>query len=200
MEGRAGFALQIVDARLASERAANPDSELGVPRLSLIRADALTTLERYDEAEQTLDSARDAATAQGARPVLWRIELAVGHVHRLQRRRLEARRAFDAARAMADALAATVPDDGWRARFLEASWTRRIPVVAGANGGSRREGSVRWAHAARAGRGALVAQGKANRAIGRDLGIGERTVEGYVASALAKLGLRVAYPARRLGG
>jgi DNA-binding NarL/FixJ family response regulator len=34
----------------------------------------------------------------------------------------------------------------------------------------------------------LIAQGKANRAIARELGIGERTVEGYVASALAKLG------------
>ena len=35
---------------------------------------------------------------------------------------------------------------------------------------------------------ALVAQGKSNRAIARSLGIGERTVEGYVAAALAKLG------------
>jgi non-specific serine/threonine protein kinase len=35
----------------------------------------------------------------------------------------------------------------------------------------------------------LVAQGKANRAIARELGIGERTVEGYVTSALAKLDL-----------
>ncbi|HEY8794661.1 MAG TPA: LuxR C-terminal-related transcriptional regulator, partial [Gemmatimonadaceae bacterium] len=34
---------------------------------------------------------------------------------------------------------------------------------------------------------ALVAQGKPNRTIARQLGIGERTVEGYVASALAKL-------------
>ena len=33
----------------------------------------------------------------------------------------------------------------------------------------------------------LVAQGKANRVIAKELGIGERTVEGYVASALAKL-------------
>jgi non-specific serine/threonine protein kinase len=33
----------------------------------------------------------------------------------------------------------------------------------------------------------LVAQGRANRVIARTLGIGERTVEGYVASALAKL-------------
>ena len=34
----------------------------------------------------------------------------------------------------------------------------------------------------------LIAQGKANKAIARDLGVGERTVEGHVASALAKLG------------
>jgi non-specific serine/threonine protein kinase len=34
----------------------------------------------------------------------------------------------------------------------------------------------------------LIAHGKANRVIARELGIGERTVEGYVASALAKLG------------
>jgi non-specific serine/threonine protein kinase len=35
----------------------------------------------------------------------------------------------------------------------------------------------------------LVAHGKANRIIARELGIGERTVEGYVTSALAKLDL-----------
>ena len=187
VEGRPDLALDIVDARLAAERTANPESTLGVPRLSLLRADALTTLERYDEAERTLDEARDEAEAQDARPVLWRVELAVGHVHRLQRRRLEARRAFDAARAMADALAALVPDDGWRTRFREkldsAIPSTPAPTPARAEkealgGLTRRERDVA----------ALVAQGKANRAIGRELGIGERTVEGYVASALAKLG------------
>ena len=34
----------------------------------------------------------------------------------------------------------------------------------------------------------LVAQGKANKVVAYELGIGERTVEGYVTSALAKLG------------
>ena len=187
VEGRPELALEIVDARLESERAANPDSALGVPRLSLIRADALTTLGRYDEAERTLDSAREEATAQEARPLLWRTELAVGHIHRLQRRRLEARRAFDAARALADELAALVPDETLRARFVEklnaAIPSTPAPTPARAakealGGLTRRERDVAE----------LVAQGKANRAIGRDLGIGERTVEGYVASALAKLG------------
>jgi DNA-binding CsgD family transcriptional regulator len=187
VEGRPELALEIVDARLASERAENPGSLLGVPRLSLLRADALTTLARYDEAERTLDAAREEATAQGAPHLLWRIELAVGHAHRLQRRRLEARRAFDAAREIADTLAAKVPDDDLRARFLEkldaAIPSTPSPTAARAakdalGGLTRREREVAE----------LVARGKANRAIGRELGIGERTVEGYVANALAKLG------------
>jgi DNA-binding CsgD family transcriptional regulator len=184
---RPDVALQIVDARLTSERVANPDSQLGVPRLSLVRADALVSLERFDEATHTLERARAEATEQGARPMLWRIEAAFGHLNRLQRRRLEARRAFDAARAIADELAAKVPDDELRARFAEALDTV-IPSVptpsprraakAAFGGLTRRERDVAE----------LVAYGKANKVIARDLGIGERTVEGYVASSLAKLG------------
>ena len=37
---------------------------------------------------------------------------------------------------------------------------------------------------------ALIAHGKSNKAIARTLGIGERTVEGYVAAALSKLGFK----------
>jgi DNA-binding NarL/FixJ family response regulator len=45
----------------------------------------------------------------------------------------------------------------------------------------------------------LIARGKTNRAIARELGIGERTVEGYVAAALSKLSFAVARTACRLG-
>lgn len=179
-------ALDILDARIAAERAANPQSVLGVPRLSLLRAEALVQLERFEEAQQALDHARIEARAQGARPILWRVEAAMGHLHRLQRRRLEARRAFDAARAIAEELADRVPDEGLRARFRE-SLEELIPSVpvpsadrlakAAFGGLTQRERDVAQ----------LVAQGKANKAIAHDLGIGERTVEGYVASALAKL-------------
>jgi DNA-binding CsgD family transcriptional regulator/anti-sigma regulatory factor (Ser/Thr protein kinase) len=187
MQRRPDTTLEIVDARLASERAANPHDVLGVPRLSLLRGEALVSLERYDEASLALDSARAEATEQGARPMLWRIEAAFGHLHRLRRRRLEARRAFDTARGIADELATTIPDDELRARFREGldSLIPSVPtpsprrLAKAAFGGlTRRERDV-----AR-----LVAQGKANKAIARDLGIGERTVEGHVASALAKLG------------
>jgi DNA-binding CsgD family transcriptional regulator len=187
IEQRPEAALQIAEARLASERATNPGSPLGIPRLSLVRAEALAALGRTDEAGLALEVARAEATKQGARPMLWRIEAAAGHMYRAQRRRLEARHAFDAARAIVDELAAKIPDDELRARF-EAGLDAVIPSVPApsparvakeASGGlTKRERDVTQ----------LVAQGKANRVIGRDLGIGERTVEGYVASALAKLG------------
>jgi DNA-binding CsgD family transcriptional regulator len=187
VEGRPDLCLDIANARLAAERARNPASLLGVPRLLLLRADALTTLERYDEAESAIDVAREAATAQGAQPLVWRSELALGHVYRLQRRRLEARRSFDGARAIADGLAARIPDDGLRARFIEkldsAIPSTPAPTPARAardalGGLTRRERDVAQ----------RIAHGKANRVIAQELGIGERTVEGYVTSARAKLG------------
>jgi DNA-binding CsgD family transcriptional regulator len=184
---RPDVALEIADARLASENAANPDSELGVPYLRLVRANALVSLQRFDDAADTLDKARAEAMQQGARPQLWRVEAAFGHLHRLQRRRLEARRAFDAARAIADELGVKVPDDELRARFGKAldavipsgpAPSPRRAAKAALGGLTRRERDVAE----------LVAHGKPNKVIARDLGIGERTVEGYVASALAKLG------------
>jgi len=158
-----------------------------VPRLTLVRAEALLALERLDEATVALDAAREEATRQGARPLLWRIEAADGHVHRVRKERLEARQAFDRASAIADELAQKIQDDPLRAEFLNgvAAVIPSAPTPsaaqiakAEADGLTRRERDV-----AR-----LVALGKANKVIAHDLGIGERTVEGYVASALAKLG------------
>jgi DNA-binding NarL/FixJ family response regulator len=120
--------------------------------------------------------------------MLWRTEAAFGNLHRAQRQRLEARKAFDNARTIADELATQIADDQLRGRFLSglASLVPSGPqpsaerVAKDALGGlTKRERDVAE----------LVAQGKANRAIARELGIGERTVEGYVTSALAKLDL-----------
>jgi len=186
-DGRPADALAIADARLAAERAANPNSRLGVPRLALLRADALVVLERHEDAADALEEARDQATRQGAHPMLWRIDAASGHLHRVQRRRLEARRCFDRARAIAGELAAAVPDNELRARF-EAALDERIP--AGPAPSAARLAKAEFGGLTRRERDVvqLVAQGKANKAIAHELGIGERTVEGYVASALGKLG------------
>ena len=179
-------ALAIAESRLAAEHATNLGNLLGAPRLSLVKAEALAALERFDDAEIALDAARAEATAQGAQPMLWRVEAAAGHVHRARRERLEARRAFDRARAIATELATRVPDEELRNTFL-GEIDAMIPsgpaptaarATKDALGGlTRRERDVAE----------LVAKGEANRAIARALGIGERTVEGYVASALAKL-------------
>ena len=179
-------ALAIAERRLATERAANPASTLGVPRLSIIRGEALRALGKYTEAADAFDVAHAEATAQGARPMLWRVQAGRGQLHRIQRQRLEARRAFDSARAIAEELAIRIPDEQLRKAFIgglddvvpaaPAPSPRRAAKEA-LGGLTQRERDVAE----------LVAQGTANRAIARALGIGERTVEGYVASALAKL-------------
>ena len=187
IEQRPEMALQIADARLEAERTADPTSVLGVPRLSLVRGEALSMLGRYEEAVRTLETARAEATRQGARPTLWRIEAALGHVHRAQRKRLEARRAFDTARAIADGLADKVPEPDLRARFLEGldAMIPSAPVPSAERAAKEALGGLTQRERDVA---ELIAQGKANRVIARELGIGERTVEGYVASALGKLG------------
>jgi DNA-binding CsgD family transcriptional regulator len=186
-DGRPAEALRIAEARIAAERAADPYSRMGVPRLWLLYAEALVAVERFIDAGTALAEARAQATQQGAHPMLWRIDAATGHLYRVQRQRLEARRAFDRARGVALELAAAVPDPALRARF-EAALADLVPespapsperLAKAEHGGlTRRERDVVR----------LVAQGKANKVIAHDLGIGERTVEGYVAGALAKLG------------
>jgi DNA-binding CsgD family transcriptional regulator len=187
IEQRPETALQIADARLEVERAGDPTNVLGVPRLSLVRGEALSALGRYEEAERTLETARVEATRQAAKPTLWRVEAALGHVHRAQRKRLEARRAFDTARALADELAEKVPDSDLRARFLE-GLDAVIPAAPAPSPGRAAKQALGGLTQRERDVAELVAQGKANRIIARELGIGERTVEGYVASALGKLG------------
>jgi DNA-binding CsgD family transcriptional regulator len=157
------------------------------PRAGLLRAQALAMLERWDEATSVLSGARNEALHQGARPLLWRIEAVQGAVYLGERRRLDARRSFDAARATAAELVQAL-DEAALVSSFRAGVDRLAPpppertasqAAKEAFGGlTRRERDTAG----------LVAQGKSNRAIARLLGIGERTVEGHVASALAKLG------------
>jgi DNA-binding NarL/FixJ family response regulator len=193
----ASRALEILDARLsveakAAERAiaaAVPGGRVvsGVPRLSLLRARALIELGRVDEADISLSIAQADAAAQGARSLLWRIAAEQSRVHRTRGVRADARRCADEARAIADELAQRIDDAELRATFIagldallpaKRELTARQAAKARYDGLTRREREVAQ----------LVADGKANRAIARALGVGERTVEGHVASALAKLG------------
>jgi DNA-binding CsgD family transcriptional regulator len=172
---------------LAALDALSHASTPGAPRAAMVRAHALAALERWDEALATLSLARDDATEQGAQSLLWRIDAAEGAVHLAQRRRLEARRRFDAARSAATRIADSLHEPAL-ATVFRAGVDRVAPpppprtsaqAAKQAFGGlTRREREAAT----------LVAHGKANRAIARTLGIGERTVEGYIGSALTKLG------------
>ena len=159
----------------------------GTPRAGLLRGQALAMLERWSDATAALRTAYDDARHHGARPLLWRIEAAQGAIHLGQRRRLEARRSFDAARSTAADILSGLGEPALKAAFQAGVDAAAPPppartanqVAKAAHGGlTRRERDTA----------ALIAEGKPNRAIARLLGIGERTVEGYVASTLAKLG------------
>lgn len=160
---------------------------VGTPRVALLRGRALAALERPDEALAALAVARNDARHQEALPLLWRIDAAQGVVHLGERRRLEARRSFDDARATAAVLMSGLDEPALVTAFRAgvdvlapppSERTAGQAAKAAYGGLTRRERDAA----------ALIALGKSNRAIARVLGIGERTVEGYVAAALSKLG------------
>lgn len=159
---------------------------IATPRAGLLRAQILIALRRWDDATQSLIAARVEAERQGALPLMLRIDAAQGAVYLGQRKRLHARQSFDTARGIADRLCATLDDAA-----LESTFRAHIDTIAppppertarqvskAEHGGlTRRERDTA----------ALVAAGKSNRDVANALGIGERTVEGYVAGVMAKL-------------
>ena len=184
---RAHVALARRDAHRRSSAAIDDRDIAGTPRAGLLRAQALAASEHWDEATKALTDARGEARRQHARPLLWRIDAAQGAVHLGERRRIEARRSFDAAREIAAELADELDESDLVARFWAGvdraappppEPTKRLAAKAAFGGLTRRERDTA----------ALVALGKSNRDAARMLGIGERTVEGYVAAALSKLG------------
>jgi len=60
----------------------------------------------------------EAAQAQGLRPLFWRIYVALGKLYQTQARQEEAELAFSTARPVIEELAANVPDEHVRERFL----------------------------------------------------------------------------------
>jgi DNA-binding CsgD family transcriptional regulator len=155
--------------------------------VAFLRAQALVALERWDEASSSLAVARRDAMEQNGRSLLWCIEATIGTVQLGRRKRLEARRAFDSARTMALGMIDGLDEPELVSSFQAAVDRMAPPPPArtaaqqekAAHGGlTRRERDTA----------ALLALGRTNRAIARSLGIGERTVEGYVAGALSKLG------------
>jgi DNA-binding CsgD family transcriptional regulator len=158
-----------------------------VPHLWLLRGKALAELDETAEAELALRAALDTAREQEARPLLWRIQVALGKLLRARGRRDEAERAYAAARVTIDELAATVPDEALREGFRERALaqlppTRPTPfrqIEKQHYGGlTTREREIA----------ALIARGRSNREIAEALVVSERTVEAHTGHIRDKLG------------
>ena len=160
-----------------------------VPRVWRSRGEALVSLKRFREAQETLDAARAAAETLGARPQLWRIDVALGKLYAAQNFRERAAEQFERARALIETLAAPLADSALRENFVRRanalipqspSLTTKQKAKLAAGGLTAREREL-----AR-----LIAQGKSNREIGQELVVSERTVGAHVQNILGKLGFR----------
>ncbi|MGE3267788.1 MAG: helix-turn-helix transcriptional regulator [Chloroflexota bacterium] len=182
--GDPATALRLIDLLIASDQHAAQGQVLCRP--TYVRGEALAALGRPAEAEAALQIARRKAAGRDARPLLWRIEAALGRVAGGQGRRRESQEAFAAARAIVDQIAGEVTEPGLRTQFLNGVEglvprprppTSRQAVRQAFDGLTARERDVA----------ALVGQGKSNREIADALVLGERTVQTHVSSILGKL-------------
>ena len=173
-------ALEIFEHRLSAE--SGP-----VPKIAFLRARALLAAGRGADALEAFADARVQAEASGAAPLLWQIDAYRGATLRALKHRADARAALDAARDRALALAAKIPDAAVRLEF-ELVIDRMAPSAPAPTQRQRAKAKYGGLTARERDVARLVAHGKANRAIARVLGIGERTVESYVAGATSKLG------------
>ncbi len=178
-----GRCLEITDRLNASgAREAEGRSSLRVLKL---RGEALTLLQRAGEAEAAFLAANEIATAQGARPMQWRICIALGNLYQAHERSAEAEQAFATARALIAELATSVTDE--RDDFLQAAMAllpqarplsprRAAREAAGGLTAREREVAVQ------------IAQGRFNREIADALVLSERTIETHVSNIMFKLG------------
>jgi DNA-binding CsgD family transcriptional regulator/tetratricopeptide (TPR) repeat protein len=178
-------ALEILDQPGAS------DAEMGEGQGSLrilkLRGEALIALQRPVEAEAAFVKAQEIAREQGARPMLWRICVAMGKLYFAQGRNAEAEQEFATARMLIEELAATIEDEPLRDNFLHLAMAL-LPharplspkhVAKQAFGGlTAREREVA----------ALIAQGKSNSEIADRLVVTKRTVETHVGNIMFKSG------------
>jgi DNA-binding CsgD family transcriptional regulator/tetratricopeptide (TPR) repeat protein len=152
-----------------------------------LRARAFVILKRMAEAETALLEAQTAARTHGARPMLWRLYIALGRLYKISGHRTQAAEQFAQARKIIEELAAELADETLRETFLRSAIAQmpRLPQPSPRRTAMQAFGGLteREREVAR-----LVAQGKSNRVIADELVVGERTVGTHVENILSKLG------------
>ena len=178
------LALAVIDRLIASDPNLAPG--VSVPRLSILRSEALSALQRLEQAESELQIGQAAALQQGALACEWRIHLALGRLYQAQAHRSKAQAEFEIVQTMLQALTASIQDQKLRA-ILVAHTITLLPVPS--HNPARREEKQKFAGLTARERqvAALIAQGQSNHAIAETLVVSERTVESHVTNILAKL-------------
>ena len=185
--GEPGQALELADELIgqAAQRERPPSV---VPRLLKLRGHALVALGRFEDGVLALQQARAIAVEISARPLLWRIDAALGRVFTLLRQTTKAQHYFNTARACVEELADAIADASLRAVFLEGvaaelpsprPLTPRRAAKQQFGGLTDRERDVA----------ALITRGYSNREIADRLVLSERTVETHVRSILDRLAM-----------
>ncbi|HEX2697553.1 MAG TPA: helix-turn-helix transcriptional regulator, partial [Anaerolineales bacterium] len=181
----ADTALYIVDQLLDSS--ANLTEEGLIPRLGILRGEALAVFRRTAEAEKVLLATRKVVERQSEKPYLWRIYVTLGKVYQLSGQREDALSAFAIAQTVIAELSTKIPDDSLRENFakhalalLPGSQKLSPRQVAKQESGGLTEREREVAQ--------MVAQGKSNHEIAGALVVSERTVETHVGNILTKLG------------
>jgi ATP/maltotriose-dependent transcriptional regulator MalT len=155
--------------------------------IMLLHSQILSRLNRAEESEAGLQSALQLYQEQGVKMGLWRIQLALGELYQARAGSDRAERAFMAARALIEELAAAVPDEDLRENFrrqalamipLARQLTQRQAAKAEFGGLTSRERQVA----------AVVARGLSNQEIAGELVVSLKTVEAHVTHILSKLG------------
>ncbi len=179
-------AITLVDTVL--EQTPHAGRDRPAARLSLLRARGLIATGAHEEATRWLLPACDAASEQGARSLLWRLRRELGLAYAGLGIRPAASREFFEAHRLIDEMGASIDDDDFRARFLDAAHSQ-VPEPATPTelqsakltygGLTRRQREVA----------ALMARGFSNRAIADKLSVSERTVESHVTAIYSTLAL-----------
>ncbi len=185
----ARHALEIVERLLASTLNLPAYGPHAVPRLSLLRGQALTALGRAQEAVVDLEGAHAVALKQRQLPMLWRLQVDLGKAQRALGHRTQAEQAFASARNVIEQIAGTLPKGALKSTFRERALsgipttpplTPRRSQMKEFGGLTERERQVA----------VLIAQGKSNREIADTLVIGVRTAEAHITRILQKLNFK----------
>jgi DNA-binding NarL/FixJ family response regulator len=181
-------ALEILDRLFAAAPNVAPGHEHTIPRLAILRSDALAALGRTAEAEALLQATLARAQQRGIWSMQWRALVQLAALEYAQGRREEAEATSATTRALVADLAASLADEALRATLTRAvdallphisPPSPRRAAKRAYDGLTAREREVAT----------LIARGLSNRALADTLVLSERTIAKHVENILSKLGV-----------